>query len=198
VFLYPNAMSFRADRGDFTVVPWCAELINDPEFVPSITYSRIPKKSTEDSFFAETLATDRTIRECLTIHSRPNPDLEVPIQEVRTFLNLGSGVNGYPNVCHGGFVATMLDEVMGVLLTVNQLWIKDHRGGREHIMQMTAFLNIKFKQPVRTPQIVLTTAKISKLEPRKWYITGTIEDSNRQILSTGEALFVEARTDPRL
>lgn len=191
-------MTARPDRGDFSDIPWCAELISDPEFAYSPTYSRIPKESTEDSFFAETLATDRTIRKCLTVHSRPNPSLEAPIQEVRTFVEIGSGVNGYPNVCHGGFVATMLDEVMGVLLTVNQVWFKEHRGGGEHMMQMTASLNIKFRKPVKTPAVLLSTARIAKMEPRKWFIAGTIEDNNRQVLAIGEALFVEAKFDPRL
>lgn len=191
-------MTARPDRGDFSDIPWCAELINDPEFAYSLTFSRIPKDSTEDSFFAETLATDRTIRKCLTVHSRPDPSLAAPIQEIRTFLEIGNGVNGYPNVCHGGFVATILDEVMGVLLTVNQRWFSEHRGAGEHMMQLTAFLNIKYRRPVKTPSVVLTTAKIAKMEPRKWFIKGTIEDSDRQVLAMGESLFVEAKFDPRL
>lgn len=39
--------------------------------------------------------------------------------EVRTIAELGDGVNGHPRVAHGGFVATLLDEVMGVLITLN-------------------------------------------------------------------------------
>jgi thioesterase superfamily protein 4 len=183
---------------DFNDIPWCAELIKDPSFEYSPTYSRQPKDSGEDSFFAETLRTDRTIRRCLSVNSLPNPNLNPPIREVRTFLELGSGLNGYPNVCHGGFVATMLDEVMGVLLTVNQQWMKQHRGAGEYITQMTVSLNIKYRRPVKTPGIILAVAKVIKTEPRKWWIRATIEDSRRTELAIGEALFIEAKSDPRL
>ena len=183
---------------NFNDIPWCAELIKDPSFEYSPTYSREPKDSGEDSFFAETLQTDRTIRRCLSINSRPNPNLNPPIHEVRTFLELGNGLNGYPNVCHGGFVATILDEVMGVLLTINQKWMRQRRGAGEHITQMTASLNIKYRRPVKTPGTILAIAKITKTEPRKWWIRATIEDSGRRELAIGEALFVEAKSDPRL
>jgi hypothetical protein len=53
------------------------------------------------------------------MHLLPDPSANPGIQAVRTIMDLGNGVNGHPDVCHGGFVATMLDEVMGVLLTIN-------------------------------------------------------------------------------
>ena len=95
-------------------------------------------------------------------------------------------------------MATMLDEVMGVLLTVNQQWMRQHRGAGEHITQMTVSLNIKYRRPVRTPGVILTVAKVIKTEPRKWWIQATVEDSKRTELAIGEALFVEAKFDPRL
>jgi hypothetical protein len=83
--------------------------------------SRVRKSvTTEDSFFAETLGTDRTIRHCLTLRPRREErDGEAAFREVRTIMELGSGLNGHPNICHGGFVATMLDEVLGVLIQLN-------------------------------------------------------------------------------
>jgi thioesterase superfamily protein 4 len=40
-------------------------------------------------------------------------------QNIVTIMELGDGLNGYPSICHGGFVATMLDEVCGVLIMLN-------------------------------------------------------------------------------
>ena len=100
-------------------VPWCAALIQDPAWTPTRTDSRVPKPTSEDSFFAETLGTNRTIRYCLTL--RPTqPEKEGPeFREVKTIMDLGDGLNGHPRICHGGFVATMLDEICGVLITLN-------------------------------------------------------------------------------
>lgn len=106
--------------------PWCRALIDDADWVPTMTWSRVKKvRNTEDTFFAETLGTDRTIRHCLTLRPKQEntkdveDDNEPAFKEVRTIMELGSGLNGHPDVCHGGFVATMLDEVMGVLIQLN-------------------------------------------------------------------------------
>jgi thioesterase superfamily protein 4 len=103
---------------------WCNALITSPDWTLTRTASRDPKPTTEDSFFAETLATSRTIRGCVTL--RPTKELDpqdgmgdMAYGEVRTIVELGDGLNGHPRVAHGGFVATMLDEIMGVLLTLN-------------------------------------------------------------------------------
>ena len=51
---------------------------------------------------------------------------------VMTLLDLGNGMNGHPNVCHGGFVATMLDEILGVLVQLvleKKLKSRLHEGG---------------------------------------------------------------------
>jgi hypothetical protein len=52
---------------------------------------------------------------------RPTEEKEgdAAFHEVRTIMELGSGLNGHPNIAHGGFVATMLDEVLGVLIQLN-------------------------------------------------------------------------------
>ena len=36
-------------------------------------------------------------------------------------MDLGDGLNGHANIVHGGFVATMLDEVTGVLIILNMV-----------------------------------------------------------------------------
>jgi thioesterase superfamily protein 4 len=99
--------------------PWAAVLINDPKWTRATTGSRLPKASGEDSFFAETLATDRTMRACLTLRPTEEADDDLPYKEIVTIVDLGDGVNGYPQTCHGGMVATLMDEVCGVLINLN-------------------------------------------------------------------------------
>jgi thioesterase superfamily protein 4 len=181
----------------FKTIPWCRTIIENPAYHTSPTNSRVPKGSTEDSFFAETLQTDRTIRKCLTINTAPDDTLDPPIREVATFFELGNGVNGFPNICHGGFVATLLDEQMGILLSVNQEYLHRENGEGVDISSMTAYLNMKYLAPVMTPGIVLGTAKVEKVEGRKIYIRGAIEDSEGKELTVAECLFIKAKKDPR-
>jgi thioesterase superfamily protein 4 len=184
--------------------PWCHALISSPHWTPTSTDSRLPKASSEDSFFAETLATDRTIRACLTLRPTAEykdddgePDKWIVYDEVRTILEIGDGLNGHPKIAHGGFVATMLDEVMGVLITRNiqaRVERKKRRGEstaevmscftacrllvvlvRMTLMQMID-LNTTYRKPLSTPGILLCTAKFDRRERNKIYLRGTVED----------------------
>ncbi|KAF2660463.1 hypothetical protein K491DRAFT_588907 [Lophiostoma macrostomum CBS 122681] len=189
-------------------IPWCNALINDPSWTPTRTTSRVPKASSEDSFFAETLGTERTIRHCLTLRPSVGRDADVQFEEVRTIMELGDGLNGHPKICHGGFVATMLDEVCGVLITQNlegkmrrarEKWGKSGDDGEgalgphEGLNCFTAYLNTSYKKPVPTPGIVLCRAKFEKQERNKSYVSATIEDGMGTVFTRGEGMFVEVK-----
>ena len=40
-------------------------------------------------------------------------DKRNPFVEISSLLDLGGGINSYAKTCHGGFIATIVDEVMG-------------------------------------------------------------------------------------
>jgi hypothetical protein len=94
----------------FQSVPWCASLINDPKYVTIPTNSRVSKESTEDALFGDILKSDKTISACLSLYKKPATST-ASIEEVTTLLSLETGLNGYPKICHGGIVATILDEL---------------------------------------------------------------------------------------
>lgn len=192
----------------FLSVPWCRSIIEDSNWIPTRTPSREVKSNKEDTFFAETLQTSQTIRNCLTLFRRPgvptsqvskNPDADFkatatdhPIQEVIILLNLGSGINGYAGVCHGGFVSTILDESMGVLITTN-LQLKDRINGWKQISSFTAYLNIRFERPVPTPGVIMGRCWFERVDRRKTWIQATLEDGAGGVMARGEALFVEPK-----
>ena len=94
-------------------IPWAAALIDDPDWTLVSKDSRERKPSDEDSYTAETLMTDRTIRTYLLF--RPNQEAEgdVPFPELRAIVDVGAGLNGHPGTAHGGFSAALLDELCG-------------------------------------------------------------------------------------
>jgi acyl-coenzyme A thioesterase PaaI-like protein len=180
----------------FQSSPWCASLINDPSYVTIPTSSRESKESTEDALFGDILKTDKTISACLSLYKKPAAST-ASIEEVTTLLSLESGLNGYRHVCHGGIVATILDEVMGILLSVN----KDREAeiaratGKsvEEMAEVTAELTVKYLKPVSTPQTVRVKVSFSRTEGRKFWMEGTIEDKSGTVLARGEALFIRIR-----
>ncbi|KAM0699626.1 hypothetical protein Q7P36_000629 [Cladosporium allicinum] len=102
----------------FLRIPWTAALLSAPNLITRIPDSRLPKPSNEDSFFATTLKTPSTLRSCITVYRRPTSS-DPYIPSVSTFITLGSALDGHPGILHGGAMASLLDEGMGILLTVN-------------------------------------------------------------------------------
>ncbi|KAK7517586.1 HotDog domain-containing protein [Phyllosticta citriasiana] len=180
-----------ADLALFLSIPWSAKLLADPQFELSPTDSRIPKPTTEDSFVAETLQSQRTVRTWVTQHRLPADYPSYPIREARSFLQLGDGVCGFPGVCHGGMVATLLDEVTGVLLTANAKETDRRAGTTEGLKSFTAYLNVSYKKPLSAPGLALAVAKIKKVEGRKIYILSSLEDGLGAVFASAEVMFIE-------
>ena len=180
----------------FQSIPWCASLINDPAYVAIPTTSRVSKENTEDALFGDILKTGKTISACLSLYKKPAAST-ASIEEVTTLLSLEPGLNGYANICHGGIIATILDEFMGLLISVN----KDREAEvarattkpAEKIEELTAELTIKYLKPVTTPQIVRVKVWFSRGEGRKFWMQGTIEDKSGGVLARGEAIFIRIR-----
>ncbi|KAJ4305298.1 hypothetical protein N0V90_000829 [Kalmusia sp. IMI 367209] len=181
-----------------SATPWCRALLESPEWTPTRTASRSPKPSGEDSFFAETLRSSRTIRSCTTL--QPTEESKKGVEgvyhdSVHVIFEIGDGLNGHPNIAHGGFVATMLDESMGVLLTINmETKMKKRMRPHEGMNCFTAYLNISYKKPLPAPGIVLCTAKIVRRERNKIHMRATVEDGEGTVFTVGEGMFVEVNT----
>jgi acyl-coenzyme A thioesterase PaaI-like protein len=189
-------MANRDQESYFRSIPWCRKLLDNPGFRITTTHSRQFKESTEDSLLAETLKTDNTVRAVLSLASHPR-DLSregggngggegLRIDEIRTLVSLGGGMNGHSHILHGGIVATLLDEVMGILLTSN----KDPSNPSIEGETFTAYLHVNYLKPVDTPQTVVVIAKFRELKGRKHFIESTIEDGQGAVLAKGEALWL--------
>ncbi|KAL4978779.1 hypothetical protein BDW66DRAFT_157980 [Aspergillus desertorum] len=171
------------DISHFQSIPWVSDLLADPSFRTHPIPSRTFKASTGDSLFSTTLNSRSTISSCLLQYLHPPPNITplyrngIPTNEVRIFCTLGSDLNGYPGVLHGGIVATLLDECMGLIL------ITSRGDGKPDIKgPVTAYLNTRFVRPVVTPGTVVVSGRIVEAkEERKWQIKGDIkgEDGKR-------------------
>ncbi|KAF2852894.1 hypothetical protein T440DRAFT_358290, partial [Plenodomus tracheiphilus IPT5] len=161
--------------------------------------SRILKPTGEDAFFAETLSTDRTMRTCLTLKPSEAADDKWPYKEIVTLVEIGEGLNGYPQMMHGGMAAALLDEVSGVLGQLNlkalleRLKRLNPGGSFVQPSYFTAYLNTTYRSPIPTPGVILCTAKVERAEGRKVWFRSTIEDGAGKVYTVGEALFIEIK-----
>ncbi|RDL36029.1 Thioesterase superfamily protein [Venustampulla echinocandica] len=176
------------DLAHFQSIPWCSALLQDPTFVITPTDSRQPKASTEDSLTAETLKTHNAIRACISFYKCPTPG-ESWIPEVRTLVTLGSGMNGFPDVLHGGIIATLMDDVMGILTITNER----HDGDPLSNGAVTAQLNVSYLKKVPTPATVLVVARCREVTAKKYLMDAEIRDSEGVVLAKADSLWVRIK-----
>ncbi|KAI1372781.1 HotDog domain-containing protein [Hypoxylon crocopeplum] len=177
-----------SDYEHFSSIPWCARHLHGSKIITGSPASRLPKPNGEDSLYAETLKSQATILAMLEVYEEPHSPTE-RVDSIKTFLTLGSGLNGHPDVCHGGIVMTILDEVTALLIPINQ-----QRGFMPEMPYMTAYLNTTFLRPVPTCATILAQARTLKVEGRKYLAEGWIEDADGVVLARAEALFVHLKS----
>lgn len=174
-----------AVKAYFESTPWAAAMFNDPTLIPLTNEAQVLRPgTTAETMIGRTLATDDTIRAWQQFYKRATKDDEKA--EYFSLLALGSGVNGYPDTCHGGFVSLVLDEVVGMAASEARPMDK---------AAMTASLKVDYRRPVRTPGVILCRSWIDKVEGRKAWAKGTIEDGKGTILADGLGLFVVVEQD---
>lgn len=194
-------------KAAFIRIPWAASLLQSPDVVCMVPGSRKKKDDTEDSLFAEVLKSPRTIPSCISFHTNPVSSAS-KIEEVSTLMTVGDGMNGHPRIMHGGIVAAIIDEAMGILQSVNHernhlLNVEKGLAQGQHPPQgfgtFTAELKIRYLKPVRTPGCLVAVARYTKKEGRKEWIYAEVRqhlvvDGNtgeeEVVCATGEALFI--------
>jgi len=164
----------------FGDVQWCADMLRDPDYV-FMNYQ--PLYEGHNPFWNKILSGPSALRAEYHQHRLP-PDHSSAsrITEIRIFLDLGPDLTGQRGICHGGFLAAVMDQVAGVLLNASGL-----DGG---IAPFTATLGLSYKKPVHCPGIILVTAKIIKVERRKIWVQTTIQEDPDALCTTAELLFV--------
>jgi thioesterase superfamily protein 4 len=171
---------------DFRAIPWCAARINNPD------YSPVHIRPATGQFMT-TLYHNNGILSRVQLVKKPDITQTPEIQEVLTFFSIGPGVSGHPGVCHGGFTAALLDNQAGHLIYLNHEFSKEKLGLTGPVQHMTVSLDLKYLAPVKTPSIILVSARVVRSEGRKFVLKATIEDESGKILVTADAFFIKPR-----
>src|SRR5271163_3798488 len=93
-------------------------------------------------------------------------------------FRLGKRYTGPPGHCHGGIIATILDEAMG---KVNKL---------RHVVAVTSEMTVKYLKPVPLKQPLRVESREVKLEGRKHINMAEILNEKGEVLARSEGLFI--------
>lgn len=194
----------------FLAIPWTRELLSQPGLtLIHPVRPRVLKESTEDQLFADVFSTPDTLKGVLTFHATPKENATM-VEEVSTLFDLGYRLNGYPGVVHGGVVATIIDESMGIFLSRNQERgafsngvpqdTDNNPGDRaeDWVDIMTGELKVKFVRPVKSEQVVRVDVRLAKVEGRKFFVESVVKDEKGTVLARGEGLWIALKGKPKL
>ncbi len=91
---------------------------------------------------------------------------------------LGRGAEGPPNHAHGGSVAAILDEILGIAAWINGYPV------------LAARLSIDFLRPTPLFQELKASGEITAIDSRKIFLRGEVMDGKEQLLAKGEGIFI--------
>lgn len=97
-------------------------------------------------------------------------------------VTLGKAFEGAPGRAHGGVIAALIDETMGVVL------------GIASVLAFTAQLDITYRAPTPIDHPIEVTAWLSKHEGRKLSIEAKVQDGET-LIASATALFISV--DPQ-
>lgn len=194
----------------FHSVPWLDKYLSSPVYKLIPTFSRHLKASGEDYFFSRTLNTPTTIPHFLTlqlkdfktpepvtgnVQPQTAPQSRTPAvapehPDAVAMISLGNpGVDGHPNVIHGGVTCALLDETMGLLIMLHD---NNVRGPGPRDALFTANLNVSYRAPIATPANYLIKLWLVKRQGRKWFSKGQITDHDGKVYAEADGLWVVA------
>ncbi|KKK26842.1 hypothetical protein ARAM_007431 [Aspergillus rambellii] len=160
--------------------PLAVSLREDPAFVESRPYMKIPEKLRLRNLTAGTLLNSEGIV--------VPPYVFCDEKSLVSIMYLGPNVSGHPGIVHGGLLATLLDEGMGRCCFP----VLPNKVG------VTANLNIDYRRPAMASSYVVMRAEVTKVEGRKAWVEGRIETLPEEgqepvVLVEAKALFVEPK-----
>lgn len=105
-----------------------------------------------------------------------------------TIIELGRNIESHPNVVHGGFSATLVDNCLGILAA--QLFK----------FPVTKTLSLAYKRPIQPGQTIVIISRVkdheqveseSKVQFDRCTLIAEIFGTNRDLLLSSEAVFVD-------
>ena len=202
-------------REVFALLEWATPYLDHPDwhvYPRRRTLKTHASDSAYDRYCSVTLQGDSCIQEWAELSQKPAPGTTAVTKSISLF-KYGIGLAGYPTMCHGGAIMSMIDEAFGNMMIASQreaagldpqawteltdnTWdaeeIKDEKTLREVIKGafVTAQLSFEFLKPVRSPGVVGVECTMVEKMQNKMRIEAVMKDGKGTPLVKAESLWV--------
>ncbi|KAK9239754.1 HotDog domain-containing protein [Lipomyces kononenkoae] len=146
----------------------------NPEFKEHRMWASIPDKYRNQSFLAGSLAGAGkfAVPGIVFVNDKTNECVSV--------VHVGSRLCGFPGIVHGGLIGALLDEAL-VRAAILPLPGKT---------AVTANLDIKYRAPTFTNQVIAIKAKVTDFTTNKSVVAAKVESAHGRLLAEGTGVFV--------
>ncbi|CAL5871905.1 uncharacterized protein PFLUO_LOCUS6160 [Penicillium psychrofluorescens] len=183
------------DLAFFSALPSVQPYLSNTSHYQTIPFiSRHDRGQKHDQFFKKTINTHDTVPRVLTFMRRPditsNHEDRSPEPHFTVFAQLESGINGWEETAHGGVLATLFDEALGLCAEVYRAFTN---GFKETGLLYTATLEVTYRAPVLTPSVIQIQTWVKRIEGRKWFLEAKILDQEGAVRAEARSLYVSQR-----
>ncbi|KAJ5284218.1 hypothetical protein N7505_002198 [Penicillium chrysogenum] len=193
----------QEDVDFFANMPFARPYMDNTSLYQPVPFvSRYDKGDLSDKFFNKAIKSHGTIPRALAFMQRPGFLHSPPTHEdgtglsqsaenpfFITFCQIESGVNGYIDTAHGGVLAALFDETLGLCAESYRVFVSEEG---EHLL--TASLEVTYRSPVRTPGAVVIKTWVRRKEGRKWFLEAQLLDQDGLLKAEAKSLYIGLRS----
>ncbi|KAF2865299.1 hypothetical protein BDV95DRAFT_586670 [Massariosphaeria phaeospora] len=197
----------------FAPVTWATPFLTSPHWrVRERSRDMLPEDT--DRFVSDTIRSYNGIELWLELYEKPEPGSETVTKTV-TLIRFGLGLNGFPGICHGGAVMTIMDEALAFAMIANETvargewggvlqarssWIAEGRPLSEVLegYLVTAKLDFKFLKPVLCPGVVGVEVDMLENKGHKMKMRAVMKDADGVPLMQADGVWVRIGGGSRL
>ena len=180
----PERADVPPSHPDFQI-SWVQNLLSAPsvEIIRELPPHWTPE-IVSNNMFNLSLAHSTGLRARLLFRRKSTEPDSISNTEYVYLLSIGTGLDGASGRAHGGFASLVLDQLLGTVA---------HFENGQQAPPATAELTVRYLKPVRSPAVLVARAWVVKVEGRKIFVNGALEDGEGRGLASARGLFVRPR-----
>lgn len=182
-----NPEKARREQYQQLITPWSIRLLLNPSFRFSVQPNRRPPPPLYSiincSMFSQTLWTDETMSAMCTFYLASSEGAAIKSfpETFHVLCRIGTGVDAMAGRASGALSGVLFDMSFGLF------------GMDIHQATTTLNLDVQFLNPIVTPCVLLVKCWATKIQGRRCWLEGVIENGESIIFAKGTALMVNPK-----
>ncbi|KAF2464843.1 uncharacterized protein BDR25DRAFT_396498 [Lindgomyces ingoldianus] len=178
----------------FAPIKWAIPILKSPGWISRPRGRDTEPDDNADRFCRDTIRSYDGTQQWLELYQKPAAETKT-VMKTLSLCKYGTGLSGFPGICHGGAVMTLMDEALAFAMVANEtesrgawvgvdLKLKElHETGRPltEVLKgymVTAKLDMKFLKPVLCPGVVGIEVEMVEKKGHKMRMRGVMRDGD--------------------